>query len=224
VPVGLREVVTLTGIISEDQPGVSCFAKGNLYNRQNHLTLFFVPSCRCNLCRLTSGHQRQKSNAPDNGEMSTVRVCHRCKPITQSTLFSQFDSCSRLGHSPWRARNSLSFICRIVPAWCFTTGNFRPFPALPACRPRFLLPHFRFSRILKGMEVHFSPDVETRLQQVASANGKDAEQLVKDTVARMLENQARFIAGVQKGIEQADRGEFVEHKDVLNRIDRLFHS
>lgn len=77
---------------------------------------------------------------------------------------------------------------------------------------------------LEGMEVHFSPDVETRLQQVASANGKDAEQLVKDTVARMLENQARFIAGVQRGIEQADRGELLEHKDVLNRIDRLFHS
>ncbi|MGA2213054.1 MAG: hypothetical protein ABSH31_07240 [Bryobacteraceae bacterium] len=33
------------------------------------------------------------------------------------------------------------------------------------------------------MEVHFSPDVETRLRQVALANGKDAEQLVKDTVA-----------------------------------------
>ena len=73
------------------------------------------------------------------------------------------------------------------------------------------------------MEVHFSPEMETRFQQLAVANGKDAEQL-KDTVARMLENQARFIAGVQKGIDQADRGEFVEHKDVLNRIDRLFHS
>jgi len=73
------------------------------------------------------------------------------------------------------------------------------------------------------MEVHFSPDVETRLQQLAIANGKDVEELVKDTVARMLENQARFIAGVQKGIEQADRGELVEHKDVLNRIERLFH-
>ncbi|WP_157440049.1 hypothetical protein [Terracidiphilus gabretensis] len=87
-----------------------------------------------------------------------------------------------------------------------------------------VLPLSRFSRNLKGMEVHFSPDVETQLQQVASANGKDAEQLVKDTVARMLENQARFIAGVQRGIEQADRGEFVEHKDVLNRIERLLHS
>jgi predicted transcriptional regulator len=74
------------------------------------------------------------------------------------------------------------------------------------------------------MEVHFPPDVETRLQQLASANGKDAEQLVKDTVTRMLENQARFIAGVQRGIEQADRGELMEHKDVLNRIERLFHS
>jgi len=74
------------------------------------------------------------------------------------------------------------------------------------------------------MEVHFSPDVETRLLQVASANGKDAQQLVKETVARMLDNQALFIAGVQSGIEQADRGEFVEHQEVLHRIDRLFHS
>ena len=47
---------------------------------------------------------------------------------------------------------------------------------------------------------------------------------MKDTVAHMLENQARFIAGVQRGIEQADRGELVEQKDVLSRIDRLFHS
>ena len=85
------------------------------------------------------------------------------------------------------------------------------------------MPPRRFSRIVKDMEVHFSPDVETRLQQVASANGKDAEQLVKETVARMLENQARFVAGVQRGIEQADRGEFVEHQDVLRRIDELSH-
>ena len=74
------------------------------------------------------------------------------------------------------------------------------------------------------MEVHFSPDIETRLQQVAFANGKDVEQPVKDTVTRMLENQACFIAGVQRGIEQADCGEFVEHKDVVHRIDRLFPS
>jgi predicted transcriptional regulator len=73
------------------------------------------------------------------------------------------------------------------------------------------------------MEVHFSPDVETRLQEIAFASGKDPEQLVKDTVARMLENQARFIAGVRSGIGQADHGELIEHNDVLNRINRLLH-
>ncbi len=71
------------------------------------------------------------------------------------------------------------------------------------------------------MEVHFPPDVETQLRHVASANGKDAEQLVKDTVARMLEDRARFVAGVQKGIEQADRGELLAHDEVLNRINRV---
>jgi len=73
-----------------------------------------------------------------------------------------------------------------------------------------------------AMEVHFSPEVETRLQQVALASGKDAEQLVKDTVARMLENQSRFVAGVEKGIAQADRGDVIDHKDVVKRINRLF--
>lgn len=71
------------------------------------------------------------------------------------------------------------------------------------------------------MEVHFAPDVESRLRQVAHANGKDAEQLVKDTVAHMLERQALFVAGVNKGIAQADRGEFVDHDEVANRITRL---
>ena len=74
---------------------------------------------------------------------------------------------------------------------------------------------------LGDMEVRFSPDVERRLQQVALASGKDAEQLVKDTIARMLENQARFVAGVQKGIAQADRGELVDHDDVVKRVNRL---
>jgi len=74
------------------------------------------------------------------------------------------------------------------------------------------------------MEVHFSPDVEMRLQQVASANGKDAEQLVKETVSRMLENQARFTAGAQKVIDQADHGELVEHQEIVRRIERLFGS
>lgn len=72
------------------------------------------------------------------------------------------------------------------------------------------------------MEVHFPPDVETRLSQVASETGKSTEQLVRDTVDRMLATRADFLADVELGIEQADRGDFVDHEEVRNRIDRLF--
>jgi len=59
---------------------------------------------------------------------------------------------------------------------------------------------------------------------VASASGKDPEQLVKESVIRMLENQARFIATVELGIAQADRGELVEHQEVIDRIERLLRA
>lgn len=72
------------------------------------------------------------------------------------------------------------------------------------------------------MEVHFPPDIESQLRQVASATGRDAEQVVRDTVDRMLAGRAEFLADVERGIEQADRGELVDHEDVRKRIERLF--
>jgi predicted transcriptional regulator len=75
-----------------------------------------------------------------------------------------------------------------------------------------------------GMEVNFTPEVEARLRQVAVANGNDPEQLVKDAVARMLEDHARFIAGVQRGVEQADRGEFIEEEEMDARLEQMLRS
>jgi predicted transcriptional regulator len=74
------------------------------------------------------------------------------------------------------------------------------------------------------MEVHFTPEQETQLRQVALANGKDPEQLVKDTVARMLENQARFVSGAQRGIEQADLGEFIEEEEMDARLEQMLRT
>jgi len=73
------------------------------------------------------------------------------------------------------------------------------------------------------MEVHFPPEIETQLRSVAADNGKDAEQLVRDAVDRVLADHAKFMAGVQRGIEQADRGELVDHEEVRKRIGRILH-
>jgi hypothetical protein len=54
----------------------------------------------------------------------------------------------------------------------------------------------RFSAILKAMEVHFTPEQEAQLAQIATQAGTAAEQLVKDVVLRLIEaeNHSRTAA------------------------------
>jgi predicted transcriptional regulator len=74
------------------------------------------------------------------------------------------------------------------------------------------------------MEVHFGPDTETQLKEFAARKGKDAAQVVEETISNMLQRQACFVEGVERGIASADRGDLVDHEEVVSRIHRLFHS
>jgi predicted transcriptional regulator len=74
------------------------------------------------------------------------------------------------------------------------------------------------------MEVHFTPEQEAQLSQIASRAGTDTERLVKDAVVRLLEQDARFRAAVRKGIAQADLGEFIEEEEMDARIEQMLNS
>jgi predicted transcriptional regulator len=74
------------------------------------------------------------------------------------------------------------------------------------------------------MEVHFSPNTEAQLKAFAARKGKDVAQVVEETVSNMLERQARFVEGVERGIAAAERGDLVDHEEVVGRIERLFRS
>ena len=60
------------------------------------------------------------------------------------------------------------------------------------------------------MEVHFSPDQIAQLAQIAAQEGVDTEKLVKDAALRLLQDDEHFRAAVRRGLEQDDRGEFIE--------------
>jgi predicted transcriptional regulator len=94
----------------------------------------------------------------------------------------------------------------------------------PWVRDNPALRHARFSRTLKGMEVHFTPEQETQLSQIATRTGTDAERLVKDAALRLLEEEARFRAAVREGIAQADRGEFIEEEEMDARLEQMLRS
>lgn len=74
------------------------------------------------------------------------------------------------------------------------------------------------------MEVHFTPEQEARLAQIARTTGDAAEELVKDAALRLLEQDARFRAAVQEGIAQADRGELVEEDEMDARFEQMLRS
>ena len=74
------------------------------------------------------------------------------------------------------------------------------------------------------MEVQFEPDVQAQLNQFAASQGKAAAQVVEETVARMLQRQAQFTEGVNRGIAAANRGDLIEHAEVVERINGLLRS
>ena len=74
------------------------------------------------------------------------------------------------------------------------------------------------------MEVNFTPEQEAQLSQIAIHSGTDTEQLVKDAALQLLQEDARFLQGVRRGIAAADRGEFVSHEEVWANVEKILRA
>ena len=74
------------------------------------------------------------------------------------------------------------------------------------------------------MEVHFTPEQEARLSQLAMHAGTNPEHLVKDAALRLLKEEEQFRAVVREGIAAADRGEFVQHDEVWANVEKILRS
>jgi len=71
------------------------------------------------------------------------------------------------------------------------------------------------------MEIQITPEQEAQLAQIAAHMQKDPHQLVMDAALRLIEEDDRFLAGVRKGIEEADRGEFIDAAEMDARVERM---
>ena len=69
------------------------------------------------------------------------------------------------------------------------------------------------------MNIELSPDQESRLAELAAREGLSASELAVDLLAPYLHDEADFIRAVEQGIASADRGDLVEHADVVRRIE-----
>jgi predicted transcriptional regulator len=70
------------------------------------------------------------------------------------------------------------------------------------------------------MEIHLTPEKEALLQQIAARSGKATAEVVQEAVDRLLDYDAWSIAKIEQGLAEANRGELIEHDEVVARIER----
>lgn len=74
------------------------------------------------------------------------------------------------------------------------------------------------------MEVRFTAELEAKLARIAARQGRGTDALVQEVLNRYIEQEARFTEAVQKGIASADRGDLLDHDEVVARIEKRFGS
>lgn len=75
------------------------------------------------------------------------------------------------------------------------------------------------------MEVPLTPELLSRLTVIASSQGRPAEALAQEVLSHYVtDEETRFVEAVKLGEAELDRGEYLTHEQVGERIQRLFHS
>ena len=71
------------------------------------------------------------------------------------------------------------------------------------------------------MEIELSPELQAKLDRIASQQGRDSKSLVHEAVERLVGYDEWFLRQVEIGLAQVDRGELLEDNEVAARMENL---
>lgn len=71
------------------------------------------------------------------------------------------------------------------------------------------------------MQVHFTPELEAKLAQSAAQKGREPDELVQNVMTRYFDEESRFIEAVNRGEEALQRGEYLTHEQMGQRLERF---
>lgn len=69
------------------------------------------------------------------------------------------------------------------------------------------------------MEIELSPELQAKLDRLASQQGRDTKSLVHEAVERLVGYDEWFVGEVEKGLAQVEAGEVLEQKEVAARME-----
>jgi predicted transcriptional regulator len=71
------------------------------------------------------------------------------------------------------------------------------------------------------MEVQFNSEIEARLAERAAQQCLSPDELVRDVVARYFEYEDHFVQAVTRGEAALERGDFLTHEQVGEKLRRF---
>jgi predicted transcriptional regulator len=74
------------------------------------------------------------------------------------------------------------------------------------------------------MEISFAPELEAKLNRIASQTGKGPDEVVRELVASYLDHDEWFRQQVEKGLASLDRGKSILHEEVRRQMDQILGS
>ena len=74
------------------------------------------------------------------------------------------------------------------------------------------------------MDISFAPELEAKLNRIASETGKNPGQIVQELVATHLDHDDWFRQEVKKGLGSLDAGKSVSHEEVRRQMERALGS
>jgi hypothetical protein len=86
------------------------------------------------------------------------------------------------------------------------------------------LPPKWLCRNLKSVDAPFTPHLEAKLAKGDSQQGCDPDELIQESVERHLGEESRFIQAVNRGEKSLQRGKYLTHEQVGQRLERFLRS
>jgi predicted transcriptional regulator len=71
------------------------------------------------------------------------------------------------------------------------------------------------------MQVNLPPELQAKLDRIAAQQGRVPESLVNEAVERLVGYDEWFVRQVEKGLAQVERGEVLEHEQVVAKVENL---
>lgn len=71
------------------------------------------------------------------------------------------------------------------------------------------------------MELHVTPELEAKLAYSAAQQGRKPEELAQEVLTRYFEEESRFVEAVKRGEDALERGDYLTHEQVAERLQRF---